>query len=154
MKTIYKRCIIFIFILALLFLLFGIHFNQKNNRLRQTTTDFQQIVEQEQQLQEQHIALKKKLECNKDVLSVLSNYLILPKTETSDTTIEVYDPETQQNISIYQNYLSGFIAYDDCVKALEKLCDAQLPIVITSLSIHRNIAHNYALQISMTYRTQ
>lgn len=154
MKTTYGRFGIFTFALALLFLSFGIQFQKKSNCLRQTTADFQSTIEQERNLQNQNAALKKKFEYNKDILSELSNYLILPKNETSDTTVEVYDPELQHNISIYQNYLSGFIAYDDCVKVLEKLCESQLPILITSLSIHRNIAHNYALQISMTYRTK
>ena len=154
MKTALVRFGIFVFILTLLFLLSGVQFQQKNKRLRQTTSDFYQTIEQERDLQNQNVVLKKKFENNRDVLSELSRYLVLPKKEISDTTIEVYDPETQHNISIYQNYLSGFIAYDDCVKVLEKLCALQLPILITSLSIHRNIAHNYALQISMTYRTQ
>lgn len=154
MKITYGRFGIFAFILALLFLLWGIQFDQKNNCLRQRTSDFEQTIEQEGCLQDQNIALKKRLERNKDVLAELSNYLILPKNETSDSSIEIYDPETQRNISIYENYLTGFIAYDDCVKVLEKLCEAQLPILITSLSIHRNIAHNYALQLSMTYRTK
>ena len=154
MKTALVRFGIFVFTLTLLFLLSGVQFQQKNKRLRQTTADLHQAIEQERELQNQNIALEKKFKHNKDILGELSKYLILPKNETSDTTIEVYDPEVQHNISIYQNYLSGFIAYDDCVKILEKLCEAQLPILITSLSIHRNIAHNYALQISMTYRTK
>ena len=154
MKTTYGRFGIFTFTLALLFLLFGVQFQRQNNRLYQTTSDFHQIIEQERDLQNQNVVLKKKFENNKDVLSELSRYLVLPKKEISDTKIEVYDPEAQDNISIYQNYLTGFIAYDDCVKVLEKLCELQLPILITSLSIHRNIAHNYALQISMTYRTK
>ena len=154
MKTMHGRFGIFTFILTLLFLLSGIRFSQQNKRLRQTTSDFNKTIEQEQYLETQNIALKKRLTHNKDILGELSNYLILPKSETSDSTIEVYDPETQRNISIYQNYLTGFIAYDDCVKVLEKLCETQLPILITSLSIHRNIAHNYALQISMAYRTR
>ena len=154
MKTTYGRFGIFVFILALLVFWFGLQFKQQNNHLRQLTSTFSQTVEQEGRLQDQNIVLKKRLERNKDVLAELSNYLLLPKNETSDSTIEIYDPEAQRNISIYQNYLTGFIAYDDCLKVLEKLCEAQLPILITSLSIHRNIAHNYALQLSMTYRTK
>ncbi len=154
MKAIYGRFSFFTFIIALLLLSSGIQLQRLNNRLRKQTSDFPEIIEQERSLQDQNFALKKRLEHNKDVLAELSNYLILPKNEISDATVEVYDPETQHNISIYQNYLTGFIAYDNCVKVLEKLCEAQLPILITSLSIHRNIAHNYALQLSMTYRTR
>ena len=154
MKTTYGRFGIFTLTLALLFLLFGIQFQQQNHRLYQTISDFHQTIEQERDLQNQNVVLKKKFENNKDVLSELSRYLVLPKKEISDITIEVYDPEVQHNVSIHQNYLTGFVAYDDCVKVLEKLCELQLPILITSLSIHRNIAHNYALQIAMTYRTK
>lgn len=154
MKTSYGRFVIFSLILTLLFLLCGFHFKQQNNLLLQTTANFDQTLQQEQDLIKQNACLKKRWKCNKDIPTELSRYLILPKIESSDTPIEIYDPELQQHISIYENYLSSFIAYDDCVKVLEKLCEAQLPILITSLSIHRNIAHNYALQISMTYRTK
>lgn len=154
MKTLYRFFGIFTLTLALITLLLGFYFRQQNKILYQTTSNLPEVLKTEQLLADKNTTLKKKLEGNKDVLTALSKYLILPKHEISDTPTRIYNPEVQRDVSVYENYLSGFIAYDDCVKILEKLCETQLSISITSLSIHRSIAHNYALQLSMTYRTE
>lgn len=140
-------------ILASFCFIAGIQLRKQNKNLKQSTTNFSETIQEAQRLSNQNTLLKKRWEAPNDVLEKLSKYLILPKNETADEPISIYNPEDQNTIPVYENYLSGFIAYDDCVKALEKLCDAQLPIQITALSVHRNIAHNYALQIAMSYRT-
>lgn len=153
MKTLYRSSL-GIALMALICFLSGLHFRQQNKVLCQSTASFDETLTQEQQLTAINTDLKKKWEGDKDILAKLSKFLITPKHEVADNPTHVYDSEAQHEVAVYENYLSGFIAYDDCVKVLEKLCEAQLPILITSLSIHRNIAYNYALQISMTYRTK
>lgn len=154
MKTLRRFFGLFTLILALFCFIAGIQLREKNKTLKQSTAIFSETIQEEQRLSSQNALLRKRWEAPNDVLAKLSKYLILPKNEATEDPVNIYNPENQNTIPVYENYLSGFIAYDDCVKALEKLCDAQLPILITSLSVHRNIAHNYALQISMTYRTK
>ena len=154
MKPLYRIFGISLMGLTLACLVAGFYLKGQNKNLNVTTSNFPELIQEERRLSDENARLKKKWNVNNDVLAELSKFLILPQKETANTPVDVYDPETQSNISVYENYLSGFVAYDDCVKVLEKLCEAQLPILITSLSIHRNIAHNYALQLSMTYRTK
>lgn len=154
MKPLYRIFAISIIGLTLTCAVAGLYLKGQNKHLNVTTSNFSELLQEERRLSDKNALLKKKWNVNNDVLAELSKFLILPQKETANTPVDVYDPETQSNISVYENYLSGFVAYDDCVKVLEKLCEAQLPILITSLSIHRNIAHNYALQLSMTYRTK
>lgn len=154
MKFLRRSWTIFAFLFGITTLLLGIYLKQQNNILSLSNAQFTEAIKQEQHLIDQNAALKKRWGHAKNFLADLSEYLVLPQHEISNNPISVYSPEVQHEIPVYENYLSGFIAYDNCVKILEKLCEAQLPISITSLSIHRNIAHNYALQLSMTYRTE
>lgn len=57
----------------------------------------------------------------------------------------------RSNVLFSEGYISGYLWYDDCCRALKTLVEQNIPLWIKTLSINRDTYENYNLQFSMTY---
>ena len=103
MKFLRRFWTIFAFLFGITTLLLGIYLKQQNNILSLSNTQFTEAIKQEQHLIDQNATLKKRWGHGKNLLADLSKYLVLPQHEISNNPINVYSPEVQHEIPVYEN---------------------------------------------------
>ena len=153
MKKFYLIIFLFVFNLGLTYV--GCSLYKSRGQLEAQVNKLARIDEVEKKhlkKNEKYRACMRTNKIEEQLERLLDDVLLRVKREESDRPKLMKDLEGKKAISAREIYLSGFAVNDDCIRVLEILSEVQLPLWITSISLHRNILHNNALQVSITYK--